>query len=118
MILVIDDNKDLADIFCEYFTMIGYEATATYTGEDGIAKAKKKKPKVILCDIGMAGMDGYEVAKSIGQDTSLEGVYMIAISGYSSQKDVEHSIKAGFNKHLSKPVDLEKIKKLIDDIIN
>lgn len=48
MILVIDDNKDLADIFCEYFNMIGYEATATYTGEDGIAKAKKKKPKVIL----------------------------------------------------------------------
>lgn len=116
MVIVIDDNKDLADIIYELLSIIGYDAIAASNGEEGIIKAKKQKPKVILCDIGMADMNGYDVAKCIRQDKDLKDVYLIAISGYSSQKDVERSIKAGFDKHLSKPVSLDVLKMILDEI--
>lgn len=116
-VLIIDDNKDLADIFCEYLHILGYESFTANSGTEGLSKAKEQKPKVILCDIGMAGMNGYEVAKHIRQDDELKSSYLIAISGYSSNKDVERSLQAGFDKHLSKPLNMEEIKKSIDDII-
>jgi CheY-like chemotaxis protein len=114
MILVIDDNQDLANLFCEYLIYQDYNATAAYSGEQGIAIAKEREPKVILCDIAMAGMDGYEVARCIRRDDSLKHIQLIALSGFSSQHDVQRSLEAGFDRHLSKPVDLGEMKKMLD----
>ena len=116
MVLIIDDNKDLAGIIFEYLNMVGYEADVAFSGEEGIAKAKQQKPDAILCDIGMAGMKGYEVAEYIRRDAGLKDVYLIAISGYSGQGDVERSLKAGFNKYLSKPINFDYLKKALDDL--
>jgi len=116
MVLIIDDNKDLAGIIYEYLNMVGYEAIVAFSGEEGIAKAKEQKPEAILCDIGMAGMKGYDVAEYIRRDTELNDVYMVAISGYSSQDDVERSLKAGFNKYLSKPINFDYLKKVLGDV--
>jgi len=118
MIIIIDDNKDLVYITCELLSIMGYEATAALSGEEGIAKAKKRKPEVIICDIGMANMNGYDVAKYIRNDNELKDVCLIAMSGYSSQKDVVRSIEAGFNMHICKPVSLEGLKAVLDEACN
>lgn len=117
MILIIDDNKDLASIFAEYLNIIGYEAIAVNSGEEGIELAEVKQPQVILCDIGMVGMNGYDVARYIRQDDDLKDVHLIAISGYSSEVDVERAFDAGFDKYLSKPLDLEDIRGAIEEFI-
>mgnify|MGYP000981603191 CR=1 FL=1 len=116
MILIIDDNKVLADIFGEYLNLLGYEVTTTYNGEEGLAKAKELRPEVILCDIGMEGMNGYEIAEFIRQDTEIKDTSMIAISGYSNQKSMERALKAGFNKYLNKPIDFDYLIKLLDNL--
>lgn len=118
MVLIIDDNKDLASIFCEYLNMVGYEAISTLSGEEGIAVAKEQNPEAILCDIGMTGMNGYDVARYIRQDPELKDIYLVAISGYSGQADIERSVKAGFDRHLGKPINLETIKKVLDEEYN
>ena len=117
MILIIDDNKDLASIFAEYLNILGYEALAVNNGREGIEKATEHKPDLILCDIGMAGMDGYDVARYIRNDEDLKDSLLIAISGYSSDVDVERALDAGFDKHLSKPLDLEDIRKTVEEFI-
>lgn len=113
MILVIDDNRDLADLFCEYLSHQHYPAIAAYSGEQGIAIAKEQAPKVILCDIAMAGMDGYEVARFIRSDGLLKHIKLIAVSGFFSPEDVERSLQAGFDQHLCKPVDLQEMTKML-----
>jgi DNA-binding response OmpR family regulator len=63
MILIIDDNKDLANIYRKFFALAGHEVSVAYGGEEGIAKAKEQKPAVMLCDIAMAWLNGYAVAQ-------------------------------------------------------
>ncbi|MDI9477053.1 MAG: response regulator [Natronincolaceae bacterium] len=116
MIIVIDDNKDITDLTCRLLNVMGYEATPALSGEEGIAKAKTRKPEIILCDIGMEGMNGYDVAEYIRRDDELKDTYLIAISGYSSPKDIKHSIKAGFNKHLVKPINLDTLKQILAEV--
>ena len=65
MILIIDDNKDLANIYRKFFALAGHEVSVAYGGEEGIAKAKEQKPDVILCDIAMAWLNGYAVAQRL-----------------------------------------------------
>ncbi|MEQ8156112.1 MAG: response regulator [Clostridiaceae bacterium] len=116
MIVMIDDNKDLTQITIDLLNLVGYDAMAASSGEEGIAKAKELKPKAILCDIGMPGMNGYEVAKYIRHDNELKDVCLIAMSGYSSQEYIDRAIEAGFDKHLSKPVNIEVLKMTLDEI--
>lgn len=116
MILIIDDNKELADIMCRLLNALGYDAIGVYSGEDGIAKARELRPKAILCDIGMEGMNGHEVAKHIRRDKNLKDIYLVAISGYSTEKDIKLSMNAGFDKHLFKPVSLEMLKDTLNKI--
>ncbi|MFW5647731.1 MAG: response regulator [Candidatus Alkaliphilus sp. MAG34] len=116
MVIIIDDNEDIANITCELLNTMGYNATSALSGEEGIAKAKAQKPGVILCDIGMPGMNGYDVAKYIRQDDELKDVYLIAISGYSGPRDIKLSIEAGFDKHLIKPLNLDTLKMILDGI--
>ncbi len=116
MVIMIDDNKDLNDITCQLLRVLGYDTISALSGAEGISKAKENKPHVILCDIGIPGMNGYEISKYIRQDDKLKDIYLIAISGYSSEKDIEQSLEAGFDEHLSKPIDLGVLKKTLDNV--
>lgn len=68
-ILIIEDNKDLVDIMCELLVLSGYRALSAKNGTEGIAKARENRPDVIICDIGLPDMSGYEVAKIIRKDS-------------------------------------------------
>lgn len=116
MIIIIDDNKDLGFITSQLLKGSGYEAIAVDNGEEGIGKARELNPRVILCDIGMEGMNGHDVARYIRRDDDLKDIYLIAISGYSSEDDMEESKKAGFDIHLGKPVDIEELKGILEEI--
>ncbi|HLR20798.1 MAG TPA: response regulator [Tissierellaceae bacterium] len=118
MIIIIDDNKDLAYITGELLKVSGYETTVIDNGEEGVKKAKELDPKVILCDIGMDGMNGYDVARYIRKDDDLKDIYLIAISGYSSEEDRKESERAGFDVHLGKPIDMEELKEILEEVYN
>lgn len=115
-VLMIDDNKALVEIICELIGILGHRVESASNGKEGIFKAKQSCPDVIICDIGMPIMNGYEVAEFIRNDNELKNVYLIALSGYAQQEDIERSRKAGFNKHIAKPLSLETLKTVLEQI--
>lgn len=115
-ILVIDDNKDLLEIMCELLGSLGHQVYAESNGADGIIKAKEVHPDLLICDIGLPGMDGYEVARIISSSGDLNGIYRLALSGYAQPQDLERSKAAGFHRHLAKPVNFDLLKNALDEV--
>jgi CheY-like chemotaxis protein len=116
-ILIIEDNKDLADIMCELLALSGHRVSVADKGREGLAMARDLKPDAIICDLGLPDMCGYELAKIIRQDNVLKNTYLIASSGYAQQEDVERSRAAGFNRHLAKPVDFDTLETILKDLV-
>jgi len=116
-ILVIDDNKDLTEMICELINLMGHKTESAFNGIEGLTKAKIFDPDVIICDIGLPIMNGYEVAKNIRKDNDLKKIYLIALSGYAQKEDVERSIKSGFNIHLAKPLSFETLEATLNEIL-
>lgn len=116
-ILIIDDIPDVAEILCSLLRHLGHEVVSAPNGIKGLARAKEFHPDVIFCDIGLPGMDGYEVARNLRRDERLKNVYLIALSGYAQLEDIERSKGAGFNNHVAKPVDLAKLEQILEEDI-
>ncbi|MBV9946573.1 MAG: response regulator, partial [Myxococcales bacterium] len=113
-VLVIEDNIDAADTLRDALTVAGHEARAAYDGPSGLEKAREFRPDVVICDIGLPGMSGYDVARAIRDDQSLGGqTYLMALSGYGSPEDVRRALEAGFQRHVVKPPDLDALEHLI-----
>jgi len=112
-VLVIDDIPDIAEILCALLGQMGHEAVAAYSGSEGIEKAKIFKPQVLLCDIGLPAMSGYEVAEHFRSDPELKNIVLIALSGYAQPDDIMKSKAAGFDHHLAKPVDTIVLEELL-----
>ncbi len=84
-----------------------------YNGPEGLARARELKPEVVLCDIGLPGMDGYEVARAIRADATLKGTFLVALSGYALLEDLAKAQEAGFDEHLAQPPSVEKLEALL-----
>jgi two-component system, chemotaxis family, CheB/CheR fusion protein len=112
-ILVIDDNADAANMLEILLSMEGHEVRAAFDAESGIEVAKEFKPGVCLLDIGLPEMNGYEAAIILRR--FLPDALLISISGWGQEEDRQHSREAGFDYHLVKPVEIEDIKKLLDE---
>jgi len=108
-VLVIEDVEDMAENLRTLLEAEGLEVTVAHDGERGIARAKESRPDVLLCDIGLPGLNGYEVARAFRADESLQNVYLIALTGYARPQDEDRAKKAGFDCHLAKPVDLQAL---------
>lgn len=115
-ILMIDDNLGLTEIMCELISLLGHNTISASNGPEGILKAKEFHPDVIICDIGLPVMNGYEIAKIIRSDIEIKNVYLIALSGYVGSEDIDYSRKMGFNMHLCKPVDISTIERILNDV--
>jgi CheY-like chemotaxis protein len=109
-ILVIDDKPTITNLLGILLKHLGHEVIISNNGPEGIAKAREFRPDVILCDIGMPGMDGYEVAREIRSDNQLKRIFLIALSGYAQEEDLKSSVAAGFDRHLAKPVRMAVLK--------
>jgi PAS domain S-box-containing protein len=103
-ILVVDDNIDAADSFATMLELSGHVVSTAYSGADALATIGVIRPSFVFCDIGMPGMNGYEVAQRIRADASLSPVHLIAVTGWGSDEDKRKALDAGFDIHLAKPV--------------
>ena len=112
-VLLIEDNIDAAESMKEALELSDHLVEIAFTGPDGVEKAHEGNPDVIICDIGLPGMDGFHVAKAIRAMARLDHVPLIALSGYAQPEDIERSRQAGFNLHLAKPPDLDALERAI-----
>jgi CheY-like chemotaxis protein len=113
-VLVVDDNRDLADSLSTLLRIDGYEVGTAYAPKDALELAISFKPAVILLDIGLPGMDGYEVARRLKHTASLKGVRVVALTGYGKPEDRRRAREAGFDAHLVKPVELAELKRSLN----
>ena len=104
-VLVVEDNADAADSVRMLLEMFGYDVTVTYSGPAAIEMAKRVRPHAVVCDIGLPGMDGYEVAVALRGDPETANAHLIAVTGYGQDDDRRRAFAAGFDEHLTKPVD-------------
>jgi signal transduction histidine kinase/DNA-binding response OmpR family regulator len=116
-ILLVDDNVDGANSLAKLLEMNGHAVHVTYDGPTGIQAAKTLCPDIILLDIGLPGMDGYEVAKQLREHPHLKQVLLIAVSGYGREEDRQRSQQAGFDHHLVKPLDPQTLPALFASLV-
>ena len=113
-LLIIDDNTDSAQGLAIYLSRSsGHEVRLAYTGESGVREAICFSPDAVLLDIGLPDIDGYEVARRLRNHSGLDGVALIAISGYSSEADRKRAEAAGFDRYLVKPIEFEVLNRLL-----
>jgi CheY-like chemotaxis protein len=115
-ILVIEDNSDLREGLKTLLEMFGHYVVVAEEGSSGVELARIHRPSLVLCDIGLPGMNGYEVAHLIRQDPALGKVHLVALSGYARPEDRQRSMSAGFNEHISKPPSVERLKRLLAEV--
>ncbi len=115
-VLVVDDNIDLAASTSALLEMWGHESKEVHNGKDVLQLAEAFQPTVILLDIGLPGMDGFEVARSIRARPDLANVYLVAMTGYGQDRDRQNSHQAGFNAHLVKPVQPSALELLLNQL--
>jgi CheY-like chemotaxis protein len=113
LVLIIEDNPDGGDTLAQAMEISGHRAHVARDGRSGIALAREIRPDVIFCDIGLPDMDGFEVARAIRKEAVLAGVRLIALTGYAQPEDLAHATEAGFDFHVAKPADLDKVYRLL-----
>lgn len=112
-VLVVDDNSDVATSVAMLLKTMGHEAQVARSGREALNFVKTAPPDVVLLDIGMPDLDGYEVARRMRQDAGLARLKLIAMSGYGQDRDRKESERAGFDHHLVKPVDLQELEQIL-----
>lgn len=112
-ILVVEDNPDAAAMMRDFLELAGHEVELASTGTDGVEAARQFHPEVVLCDLGLPGMNGFEVAAQLRRDPATAEVKLIAVTGYGREEDRRRSKEAGFDLHLTKPVDPVQLRKVL-----
>jgi CheY-like chemotaxis protein len=112
-VLVVDDNVDACLMLAHVVTLQGHAVLTAHTGPAALALADSWAPSVLLLDIGLPGVDGYEIARRLRADPATRHIRLIAVTGYGTDKDIELGREAGFDAHLVKPVDPGEIERLM-----
>jgi CheY-like chemotaxis protein len=112
-ILVVDDNSAAADTLAELLEAYGNNVQVAHDGQAALKAFEAYQPDVMLLDIGMPGMDGYEVARHVRQKSQADGVTLIAVTGWGQETDFQRSREVGIDHHLTKPLDLAKLRALL-----
>jgi CheY-like chemotaxis protein len=115
-VLVVDDNIDSAEMLALILSFGGHDVRTAHAGDTALVEAGAFLPQVVLLDIGLPKMNGYEVARRLRQHPDLNKSFLIALTGYGQDEDRLRSIDAGFNHHLTKPVDPDKLQSLITSV--
>ena len=108
-----DDNADSADSLGQLLDMLGYDVRTAYDGEAGVAAAAEFRPTLVLCDIGMPKVNGYDAARRIREQPWGKEMVLVALTGWGQEEDRRKSSDAGFDQHLVKPVETPALMKLL-----
>jgi CheY-like chemotaxis protein len=115
-ILVIEDNDDARESLRLLLESLGHRVLAAADGHQGVAQALEHHPEVLLIDLGLPGLDGYEVARTVRASPGGKSAVLIAVTGYGQAQDRRRSTEAGFDAHLVKPVSQSLLSTLITGI--
>ncbi|MEO8164726.1 MAG: response regulator, partial [Betaproteobacteria bacterium] len=115
-LLVVDDHRENADTMTMLLVALGHDVQTAYAGPQAIELASQYQPQAILLDIGLPGMNGYEVARELRKAPQGAQTLLIAVSGYGQDEDRRRSREAGFDHHLVKPVDPAQLARIIDNL--
>lgn len=114
-VLIIEDNPDAGESLREVLELDHHEVFLATNGPAGLRLARERRPDVVLCDIGLPKMDGFEVARAFRADALLKETFLIALSGYALPEDVRRATQAGFDRHLAKPPDLAELERVLSE---
>ena len=112
-VLAVDDNRDSAESLCMLLELWGHDARCAFDGKEALDVAEIFEPDVVLLDIGLPGMSGYELAARLRASHALRQVTLIAVTGYGQEEDRRQVRAAGFDHHLVKPVDSDALERLL-----
>ncbi len=113
-ILLIEDNSDACETLSLLLRMLGHHIESAATGPEGVARAVASRPQIALIDLGLPGLDGFEVARQIRAALG-EAVLLVALSGYTQEEDRRRAQEAGFDAHLPKPIEIEELNRILSD---
>ena len=113
-VLVVDDNADMARSMSELLELWGYMVRVAFDGPSAIDVAMAYTPDIVLLDIGLPGMNGYEVAKALRESPAFASTLFIALTGYSQEEDRQQAMAAGFDKFCTKPVELDALRRILN----
>jgi CheY-like chemotaxis protein/two-component sensor histidine kinase len=115
-ILVVDDNVDGADAFGRLLALMGHETVTEYDGQSALRRAAELAPDIVFIDLGMPGMDGFEVCRRLREQSLTKQPRTVALTGWGRKEDIARTAEGGFDAHLVKPVDREVLKHLLADV--
>jgi CheY-like chemotaxis protein len=115
-VLVVDDNRDAADTLSMLLEVLGHRAQVAHDGHAALDAVLDFRPQVVFLDIGMPGMSGYDVAEAIRNDRRFDQPLLVALTGWGSEDDRVRTRAAGFDLHLTKPIDLAAIEKMLSSV--
>lgn len=116
-VLVVDDNTDAAEMLAAILTLFGYQTATAHDGPTALELAIRFKPNAALLDLGLPVMDGFELARRLRTTPGLEGIRLVAVTGYGMASDREQSRNAGFDLHLVKPIQAETIEAVLAELL-
>lgn len=114
-VLVVDDNRDSADSATDVLRLLGNQVESAYDGQSGVEMARRFRPQMILLDLAMPGIDGYEARRRLLADGGHEQAFFVAMTGYGNEEDKRRTRAAGFDAHLTKPVELDALITLLNE---
>ena len=112
-ILIVDDNEDGAEILAEALGELGFLTHTAFDGPSALELVGAFKPDFMLIDVGLPVMDGYELVRRLRADAGLASIRLIAVTGYGQESDRRRALEAGFDEHLVKPVDLDRLQSML-----
>jgi PAS domain S-box-containing protein len=115
-VLVVEDNHDAAETMMMLMELLGHRVRVAHDGIVALEMAQANPPDVMLVDIGLPGIDGYEVARRVRQHAALKQVVLVALTGYGREEDRDEALLAGFDYHLVKPVEVRALQALVDQL--
>jgi len=111
-VLIIDDNVDVADTLAQWLQLAGHDVRTVYSGVEAISATAEFRPEIILLDIGLPDLNGYDVAAKLRALTDLPPFLLVAVTGYGQASDEKAFIEAGFDRHFAKPMGLSKLESI------
>jgi PAS domain S-box-containing protein len=117
-VLIVEDNQDAAATLSVLLVHLGHETRIAFDSPQALQLAQEFEPEVIFSDIGLPGMDGYELVRRLRRLPMCANIPIVAVSGYSRVADRQHSLQAGFTEHFTKPVPLERLFKVLETVIH
>jgi CheY-like chemotaxis protein len=114
--LVVDDNVDAADTLSMLLEFEDHSVRVVHGGVEALLAATEMRPHLVFLDIGMPGMNGYDVARALRNIPDLERPYIVALTGWGGESDLARSREAGFDEHLTKPAELTSIVSVLEKV--